>query len=79
MGFEEKTPDLLALLTAHAGGSFPTMAVVTRPPTLAVTCISFVEAADKKRKRIQGSKGTKGAEEGRLPNPPTSPLPKKLR
>ena len=29
MEFEEKTSDLLALLTAHAGGSSPIMAVVT--------------------------------------------------
>ena len=33
MEFEEKTSDLLALLTTHAGGSSPIMAVVTWPPT----------------------------------------------
>ena len=29
MGFEEKTPNLLALLTAHTGRSSPTVAMVT--------------------------------------------------
>ena len=34
MVLEEKTPDLLALLTAHAGGNAPAVPVVPRPPTL---------------------------------------------
>ena len=66
MGFEEKTPDLLALLTAHNGGGSPTVLVMTRPPTLALTCTSFVEAVDKKRKMAQGVKGPEGIEEGEV-------------
>ena len=48
MGFEEKTLDLLALLTAHAGGSSPTV-VMTQPPTLAATHTSPVAVGVKKR------------------------------
>lgn len=66
MGFEEKMLDLLALLTAHARGSSLAVPVVTRPPNLAPTRTSFVETANKKRKRAQGGKGTKGAEEGKV-------------
>lgn len=35
---EEKTSDLLALLTAHVGANAPIVPVVPRPPTLAPTC-----------------------------------------
>ena len=51
MCFKEKTPDLLVLLTAHAGGSSPAVAVVPRPPTPAATHVSSVDVEDKKRKR----------------------------
>ena len=44
MGIEEKTPDLLALLIAYAGGSSPAVAVTPRPPTPAVTHISPADA-----------------------------------
>lgn len=37
MGFEEKTPDLMALLNAHAGGNILIVAVVPRPLTPAAT------------------------------------------
>ena len=75
MGFEEKTQHLLALLTAHVGGSSPVVAVVTRPPTLAATNMSTTNAEDKKRKRAQGGKGAEGTEEGEITHtshqPPT--------
>ena len=63
MGFEEKTLDLLALLTAHTGGSSPTVVVVTWPPTLAATHTSTTDARDKKRKMAQGGKGAEGTKE----------------
>ena len=58
MEFEEKTLDLLALLTAHTGGYSPVVKVVPRPPTPSPT--------DKKQKRAQCGKGTEGAEEGEV-------------
>ena len=51
MGFEEKTPDLLALLTAHTGGSSPVVAMTPRLPTLVTTHTSPADVANKKRKR----------------------------
>ena len=51
MGFEEKTPDLLALLTAHAGGSSPIVVMTPRLPTLIATHTSPADVANKKRKR----------------------------
>ena len=51
MGFEEKTPDLLALLIAYTGGSSLAVAVVPHPPTPATTHTSPTDAGDKKRKR----------------------------
>lgn len=41
MIIEEKTPDLLALLTAHDGGNAPTVPVVPQPPTPASKCAPF--------------------------------------
>lgn len=66
MGFKEKTPNLLALLTAHTGGSSLAVPVVTWPPTPTPTRTSFVEVADKKWKRAQRGKDLKGAEEGEV-------------
>ena len=66
MGFEEKTLDLLALLTAHARGSSPTVPVVTRAPTPTPIHTSFMDTAEKKRKRAQWGKGTNGVEEGEV-------------
>ena len=60
---EKKTPDLLALLTAHARAASPTIPVVPRPPTPTPTHVSFSDVANKKRKR---GKGSKGAEEGEI-------------
>lgn len=79
MGFEEKTPNLLALLTAHVGGFSPTVAVVPRPPILAPMRASSDDAADKKWKRAQGGKGIKGAEEGEFTQSSHPPLAKKAR
>lgn len=53
----EKTPDLLALLTAHVGGA-SLVVPVPQPPTLALAVVSFGDAANKKRKRGQGGKGS---------------------
>ena len=51
MGFEEKTSNLLALLTTHARGSFPSVAVVPWPPTSIATNTSSTDARKRKRKR----------------------------
>ena len=69
MGFEEKTPDLLALLTAHAGSSSPVVAMTPRPPT-PVTTRTLADVANKKRKWGQGGKGSKNTEEGEIIKPP---------
>lgn len=66
MGFEAKTPNLLALLNAHADGNIPAIAVVSRSVTPAISHTLPIEAADKNRKRAHGGKGTKGAEEGEV-------------
>ena len=71
MGFEEKTPDLLAQLTAHAGGSSPAVAMTPRPPTPVATHASHADATNKKRKWGQGSKGSEDAEKGEVSKPPT--------
>ena len=59
---EEKTLDLLALLTAHAGGNTPTVLVVPQPLTPAPTRVPFDDATEKKRKRGKGSEGTEEGE-----------------
>ena len=51
MVFEERTPDLLALLTAHAGGASLAISVVPRPLTPTLTRASSSDAAEKKRKK----------------------------
>jgi len=78
VGFEKKTPDLLALLTAHAGGSSPAV-VVTRPPTPAAKHTSPADAGDKKRKRAQGGKGTEGTDEGEISHSSHQPPAKESR
>ena len=70
MGFEEKTPDLLALLTAHVGGMSLAVVVTPCPPTPVAVHTSPVEAIDKKRKRGRGGKGPEGVEEGEIVEPP---------
>ena len=76
MSFEEKTPDLLALLTAHAGGSSLTVAVTPCPLTPIATSTSSAAmstssaaAANKKGKWGQGSKGSEDAEDGEVSEP----------
>ena len=66
MGFEEKTPNLLALLTAHAGDFSPAVVVVPRPPTPTATHTSPIDAKDKKRKKAHGDKDAKGTKEGEI-------------
>lgn len=66
MVLKEKTPNLLVLLTAHAGGTSPAIPVVPRPPTPAPIRASSGDAADKKRKRVQGGKGSEDFEEGKV-------------
>ena len=51
IGFEEKSPDLLTLLIAQAGGSSPAVAMVPQSPTSTAAHMSFADAGDKKRKR----------------------------
>lgn len=46
MVLEEKTPDLLALLTTHVGGASPTVPMVPRPPTPASTSASSGDIAN---------------------------------
>lgn len=48
MGFEEKTPDLLALLSAHTRGFSLVVTIPPHPPTLAATCTSSAKVAEKK-------------------------------
>ena len=50
MMFEEKTLNLLALLTAHARGASLAILVVPRPPTPALTLVSSGDVIEKKRK-----------------------------
>lgn len=80
MVLEEKTLDLLALLTAHAGGASQAIPVVPRPTTSAPTQASSSDTADKKRKKGQGGKGSKDVEEGevtcRSKQPPSKEPPK---
>lgn len=76
MVLEEKTLDLLALLTAHAGGDSPMVPIVPRPPTPALAQIATLEATKKKRKR---GKATKGTEEGEISQPTQQPPTKEPR
>ena len=65
MGFEERTPNLMALLEAYtrsASPAIPVMPMVPRPPTLAPEHASSSDATDKKIKRGQGGKGPEDAE-----------------
>ena len=62
MVLEEKTLDLLALLTTHSRGASLAVPMVPRPPTLAPTRASSSDVAVKKRKRGQGGMGPEGVE-----------------
>ena len=66
MEFEEKTPDLLALLIAYVRGISLAIPVVPRPPTPTSVRASSSDAAEKKRKRGQGGKGPEGVKEGKI-------------
>ena len=66
MVFEEKTPDLLVLLTTHTGGASPAIPMVPQPPTPTPMRISSNDATEKKRKRGQGDKSPEGTEEGEI-------------
>ena len=79
MVLEEKTPNLLALLTAHAGGSTPTVSMVPRLPTPTPTCAPFGDAVEKKRKRGKGSEGTKEGEITLLAQQPPAKEPRVTR
>lgn len=65
MVLEVKTPNLLALLIAHAGGDSPMVLIVPRPPTLALAYAATIDVTEKKRKR---GKTTKGSEEEEIPH-----------
>ena len=79
MVLEEKTPDLLALLIAHARGASPAIPVVPRPPTPTPTHASSSDAADKKRKRGKGSKGAEEGESILLTQQPPAKEPQTIR
>lgn len=76
MVLEEKTFDLLALLTAHVGGDSPVVPIVPHPSTPALAQIATSEATKKKRKR---GKATEGAEEGEISQPAQQPPTKEPR
>ena len=65
MVLEEKTLDLLALLTAHVRGDSPVVLIVPRPPTLAIAHAAIANVIKKKRKK---GKTTEGSEEGDIPH-----------
>lgn len=60
MVLEEKTLDLLALLTTHNRGNALVVLIVRRPPTPAPSHTSTADAFEKKRRR---GKQTKSSEE----------------
>lgn len=66
MVLKEKMPDLLALLTTHAGGNAPMVSIVPRPPTPVLSHTFVVAAFEKKRKR---GKQIKSSEEVEIPQP----------
>lgn len=66
MVLEGKTPDLLALLTAHVGGNASVVPIVPRPPTPAPPHPSATEAVEKKRKKGKQI-GKENSKEGEIP------------
>ena len=73
MVLEEKTLDLLALLTTHAGGDSPAMPIIPQPPTPTLAHAATTDVTEKKRKR---GKTVEGFKEGKIPHP-TQQLPTK--
>ena len=76
MVLEEKTPDLLALLTTHTKGNASMVPIIPRPPTLAPSHTSTVDVLKKKRKR---RKQTGSFEEVEIPQPTQQPPTKEPR
>ena len=66
MVLEEKTPNLLALLIAHARGASPAIPVVRTPAPMDA---SSSDVIDKKRKKGQKGKGSEDVEEGEVTHP----------
>ena len=66
MVLEEKTLDLLALLTTHSRGASLAVPMVPRPPTLTPTRASSSDVVLKREKEAKGGKGPEGAEEGEI-------------
>ena len=66
MVLKKKMPDLLALLSTHAGGNAPMVSIVPRPPTPVLSHTFVVAAFEKKRKR---GKQIKSSEEVEIPQP----------
>ena len=79
MVFEERTLDLLALLTAHVGGASLAISVVPRPLTPTLMRASSSDAAEKKRKKGQGGKGPEGTKEGEITHSSQQPPAKEAR
>ena len=76
MVLEEKTLNLLALLSAHVRGDAPVVPIEPRPPTLAPSHVPTADAPEKKRKR---GKQTEDSEEWEIPQPIQQPSSKELR
>ena len=64
MVLEERTPNLLALLSTHAKGDALVIPIVPRPPTLAPSHVPTANALEKKRKK---GKQIEDSEEGEIP------------
>ena len=79
MGFKEKIPDLLALLTTHTRGASLAILVVPRPPTPAPTRASSSDTVKKKRKKGQRGRGLEGVEEGEITRSSHQPPAKEVR
>ena len=79
MVLKEKIPYLLALFTAHARGASQAVPMVPRPPTPAPTHASFGDTADKKRKIVQGGKGSEDTKEGEVTRSSQQPSNKEAR
>ena len=68
MVFEEKTPDLLALLIAHAGGNASVVPVIPRPPTPAPSPYPSATAVAKKKRKRGKQIRKESSEEGQIPS-----------
>ena len=75
MVLEEKTPDLLALLTAHAGGDSSIVLIVPRPLTLALAHAAIANVTKRKGK---GEKQLRALKKERSPILRNNCPPKRL-